>query len=90
MSNHSPSYERHRWPAEIIDLLVWLYVRFNFSLRSFEELLLERGFDDSYKTIRRWVAKYGSAIARGARCGSTKPGDVWNPDEVRVKISGGA
>ncbi len=30
-------------------------------------MLLERGIDVSYETIRRWVEKFGLAIARGLR-----------------------
>lgn len=37
-------------------------------VREVEELLLERGIDVSYETVRRWVAKLGPAIARGLRC----------------------
>jgi len=39
------SYKRHRFPSEIIAHAVWLYCRFNMSLREVEELLLERGID---------------------------------------------
>lgn len=52
------SYKRHRFPPEIIAHAVWLYVRFNLSLREVEEMLLKRGIDVSYETIRRWVAKF--------------------------------
>ena len=49
-------------------------------------MLLERGIDVSYETLRRWVAKFGSTIARGLRRRQPRPGDVWHLDEVRVKI----
>lgn len=52
------SYKRHRFPPEIITHAVWLYVRFNLSLREVEEMLLNRGVDVSYETIRRWAAKF--------------------------------
>ena len=57
------SYKRHRFPPEIIANAVWLYARFNLSLREVEEMLLERGVDISYKTVRRWMAKFGPKIA---------------------------
>jgi len=41
----SISYRRHRFPSQIIAHAVWLYVRFNLSLREVEEMLLERGID---------------------------------------------
>jgi len=82
----APSYKRHRFPPEIIAHSVWLYHRFNLSFREVEEMLLERGIDVSYETLRRWVVKFGSTIARGLRCRQPRPGDVWHLDEVRVKI----
>ena len=49
MSTQSISYKRHRFSPEIIAHAVWLYCRFNMSLREVEELLLERGIDVSYE-----------------------------------------
>ena len=69
---------------------VWLYVRFNLSLREVEEILLERGIDVSYETIRRWTARFGPQIARNLRRRQGLPGDVWHLDEVVVKIAGRA
>jgi putative transposase len=46
------SYERHRFPPEIIAHAVWLYFRFPLSLRLVEEMLLKRGIFVSYETVR--------------------------------------
>jgi putative transposase len=43
----SISYKRHRFPTQIIAHAVWLYVRFNLSLREVEKMLLTRGIDVS-------------------------------------------
>ena len=51
-------------------------------------MFLERGIDVSYKTIHRWVAKFGPAIARGLRRRQSQPSDIWHLDEVVVKIKG--
>lgn len=67
MQKPSISYKRHRFPPEIIAHAVWLYARFNLSLREVEEMLLERGIDASYESIRRWTAKFGPQIARHLR-----------------------
>jgi putative transposase len=66
---------------------VWLYVRFNLSLREVEEMLLERGIDVSYESIRRWTVKFGPRIARDLRKRQARPGDVWHLDEVVLKIA---
>jgi hypothetical protein len=67
------SYRRHRFPAEIIRHAIWLYLRFTLSYRDVEELLAERGLDVSYKTVRRWVLKFGPLIARKLRQGRPRP-----------------
>jgi putative transposase len=65
MSTPSISYKRYRFPADIFAYAVWLYCRFDMSFRELEELLLVRGIDVSYETIRGWITKFGPAIARG-------------------------
>lgn len=82
------SYKRHRFPPQIIAHVVWLHVRFNMSLREVEELMLERGVDLSYETIRRWTVKFGPLIAHTLRRRRARPGDAWHLDEVVVKIAG--
>jgi hypothetical protein len=43
------SYRRHRFPPEIIQHAIWLYLRFTLSYHDVEELLAERGLDISYE-----------------------------------------
>ena len=82
------SYRRHRFPPEIIQHAVWLYVRFTLSYRDVEELLAERRLDISYETVRRWVLKFGPAIARRLRQRRPRPSDRWHLDEMVVRIAG--
>ena len=74
-------YRRHRFPPEIIQHAIWLYLRFTLSYRDVEELLAERGLDISYETVRRWVLKFGPTIARRLRHGRPRPSDRWHLDE---------
>jgi putative transposase len=60
-------YRRHRFPPEIIQDAIWLYLHFTLSYRDVEELLAERGLDISDETVRRWVLKFGPGIARRLR-----------------------
>src|SRR5215510_9770470 len=60
-------YRRHRFPPELIQHAIWLYLRFTLSYRDVAELLAERGLDLSYETVRRWVLKFGPVIARRLR-----------------------
>ena len=39
------SYRRHRFPPEIIQDAIWLYLRFTLGYRDVEELLAERGVE---------------------------------------------
>jgi transposase len=81
-------YRRHRFPPEIIQHAIWLYLRFTLSYRDVEELLAERGLDISYETVRRWVLKFGPAIARRLRQRRPRPSNRWHLDEMVVRIAG--
>lgn len=87
MPSPSISYKRHRFPSQIIAHAVWLYIRSNLSLREVEEMLLERGIDVLYESIRRWTVKFRPRIARSLRKRQARPGDVWHLDEVVLKIA---
>ena len=78
------SYRNLHFPPSIIQRAVWLYVRFNLSLRDVEELMAERGVEVSYETVRWWVKRFGPPIARGLRRGHPQ----WHLDEMYVSING--
>src|SRR3954464_7787495 len=82
------SYAGYRFPPEIIQHAVWLYLRFTLSFRDVEELLAERGIDVSHETIRRWVEVFGPMIARRLRAMRPKPHTTWHLDEMFVSIGG--
>src|SRR5579864_6128280 len=82
------SYRRHRFPPEIIQHAIWLYLRFTLSYRDVEELRAERGLDVSYETVRRWVLKFGPMIARKLRARRPRPSDRWHFDEMVIRIAG--
>src|SRR5580704_3324317 len=73
------SYRRHRFPAEIIQHAIWLYLRFTLSYPDVEELLAERGLDVSHETVRRWVLKFAPLIARKLRQGRPRSIARWQP-----------
>jgi len=84
------TYNRYRFPPEIIQCGVWLYARFTPPLRNVEELLAERGIDVSNETARRRFQKFGGLIAPNLRssrpCASTR----WHLGEIVIKIRDGA
>jgi transposase-like protein len=65
-----------------------LYLRFTLSYRDVEDLLAERRFDISYETVRRWVLKFGPAVARRLSRHRPRPSDRWHLDEMVVRIAG--
>jgi putative transposase len=71
-----------RFPAAVISCAVRWYHRFNLSLRDVEELLLERGVNVSYESIRNWCDRFGAQFARCAKAVRAKPGSTWHLDEV--------
>ena len=81
-------YHRRRFHPDIIKRVIWLYFRFNLSLRELEELMVERGVDVSYETIRRWIDSYGSVFSNRIKSRSQNPSPRWHLDEVYTKING--
>jgi putative transposase len=88
MKNPTLSYQRHRFPSEIISHAVWLYHRFCLSFREVEELLAERGITVTYETVRQWCQKFGPAYARKFKKRQGRLGDIWHIDEVFITIQG--
>jgi putative transposase len=88
MNTQRLSYQRHRFPSEIISHAVWLYYRFCLSFREVEELLAERGITVTYETVRQWCQKFGLDYARKLKKRQGRLGDPWHIDEVFVTIQG--
>jgi len=82
------SYAGYRFPPEIIQQAIWLYLRFTLSLRDVEDLLAERGVTVSYETVRRWVNHFGPMVAADLQKRRPKPHSIWHLDEVYLKIDG--
>jgi putative transposase len=92
MAKPSP-FRYFKTSPEIIRLAEMIYVRFPLSLRKVEDLLHERGVDNSHETARFWwsgfclmftVEFHRKQVGR-MRAHSTWQ---WHMDEVFVKING--
>ncbi|MBB4242987.1 putative transposase [Rhizobium tropici] len=88
MTVSEPTSRNHRCPIEIVARAVWLYFRFNLSLRDVEEMLFDRGIAVSYETTPRWCRKLGPDYARRIRHKAPTKGDVWHLAEVVARING--
>jgi len=82
------SYKRHRFPPDVVRHAVWLYFRFTLSLRDAEEMLVERGIELSYETVRCWALKFGRSFAQNLRRRRASASGRWHLDEMVVKIGG--
>src|SRR6201982_3844747 len=82
------SYARHRFPPDVIRHAIWLYLRFTLSYRDVEDLLAERGLIVSNEAIRRWVLKFGPAIAKNLRKSRPQSYTRWHLDEMVVSLPG--
>ncbi|MGF6227692.1 transposase-like protein [Inquilinus ginsengisoli] len=77
-----PCYSGYRFPPDVIQRAIWMYLRFTLSYRDVEDLLAERGIEVSYETLRRWVIGFGPAIARRLRARRPVPHRRWHLDEM--------
>ena len=86
-------YHRHRFPPEIIQHAIWLYLRFTLSYRDVEELLAERGFDVSYEngaTLGAEIRSRDRATAAPASPAAERPlafGRDGGADRRRADVS---
>ena len=82
------TYKRYRFPPDVISYAIWLYYRFNLSLRDIEDLLAERGITVSREAIRLLCIKFGAIYTRRLKRKHRGYGDTFYIDEVFVKING--
>ena len=83
-------YYRHRFPTEIISYCVWLYYTFPLSYRDIEKMMLYRGIEVTYESIRKWCLKFGQQHANQLRRKRAYIADKWHLDEVVLTIYGSA
>ena len=72
----------YRFSAVIISHVIWLYHRFLLSLRDVSEIVLQRGIQVSYESIRKWSLKFGDQIAHQIKRRAPRRGDKWHLDEM--------
>jgi putative transposase len=58
---------------------LWLTNRFNLSLRTVQEILLERGIEVRHETLRDWNLKFAAQISLEIQRRRSTPGKTWAP-----------
>ncbi len=53
-----------------------------------QELLVQRGIEVSYETVRCWTMKFGPQIAKNLNRRKSPPSPRWRLDEMVSKIAG--
>jgi transposase-like protein len=56
-------YKGYRMPKSIIGYAVRQYHRYKLILRDVSEMLLERGVEVTYETIRKWCKVWGPVLS---------------------------
>src|SRR3954462_13480350 len=82
------SYSGYRFPREIIQRAVWIYLGFALSLRAVEDLLAERRIGVTYENTRSWMLTFGPVIARRLRARRPRPHGRWHLDDMFIRIRG--
>jgi hypothetical protein len=82
-------YSRHRFPAEIISYCVWLYYTFPLSYRDIEKMMLYRGVEVTYESIREWCQKFGQQYTNQLRCKRPYIADIALRKYVRTIFKSG-
>ena len=77
------------YPTDIVLLPVLWRLRYKLGFRDVAELLLQRGYEVTYETIRSWEFRFAPLLAgqlRARRRG--RAGESWYVDETYVKVAG--
>ena len=81
------SFDRYRFPKEIILYAVYCYLRYSLSYRDVEELLGERDIKVDHATVHRWVVHFSVLVAQQAQRRKRPTGKSWRMDETYVKVN---
>ena len=77
-----------QFPTDVVLLAVLWRLRYKLSFRDVSELLLQRGFQVSYETIRIWEFRFAPLVSENLR---TKrrgiAGRSWYLDETYIKVN---
>ena len=78
-----------QFPTDIVLLAVLWRLRYKLGFRDIAELLLLRGFEVSYETIRIWEFRFAPLVSENLHAKRRgKAGRSWYLDETYIKVSG--
>ena len=78
-----------QFPNDILLMAVLWRLRYKLGFRDVAELLLQRGFEVSYETIRVWEFRFAPLVSENLRAKRRGiAGPSWYLDETYIKVSG--
>jgi transposase-like protein len=78
-----------QFPNDVVLLAVLWRLRYKLGFRDVAELLLQRGFEVSYETIRVWEFRFAPLVSENLRAKRRGvAGRSWYLDETYIKVSG--
>jgi len=78
-----------QFPNDIVLMAVFWRLRYKLGFRDVSELLLQRGFEVSYETIRVWEFRFAPLVSENLRAKRRGvSGRSWYLDETYIKVSG--
>ena len=78
-----------QFPNDIVLLTVFWRLRYKLGFRDVAELLLQRGYEVSYETIRIWEFRFAPLVSENLRSKRRGVAGIsWYLDETYIKVSG--
>jgi len=85
----STPFNELQFSTDIVLLAVLWRLRFKLGFRDVAELLLQRGFEVSYETIRVWEFRFAPLVSENLRNKRREiAGRSWYLDETYIKVAG--
>ena len=85
---HPAIFKWRHFAAEVIVCAVRWYLRYSFSYREVQELLIERGLEIDHTTVWRWNQRYAPELNQRVRPELKRTGTSWRVDETYVRVAG--
>jgi putative transposase len=83
------SLKRHRFPKEIILMMVRWYCAYSLSYKDVEEMAKERGIKIDHSSVQRWVVKFAAQLEEVFRKRYKRATQgSWRMDETYLKHKG--
>ena len=81
-------FKGRHFDRSIILLCIRWYLAYNLSLRTLEEMMVERGISVDHATIHRWIIRYSPDLLNRFNARKRPVTAKWHVDETYIKVRG--